>query len=57
MSIGNFCVLNFIILTRITTSIKSEAQKLLINFGKTFTIEQCHTIKIKFDKIEKSRNL
>ena len=38
-----------------TTSISSEAQKLGMDngYGENFTIEQCHTINIKLDKIGK----
>ena len=39
-----------------TTSISSEAHKLLMDIGKKFTTEQCHTINIKLDEIGKSRN-
>ena len=43
--------------TRMTTSISSEAPKLWMDIGKKFTIEQCHTINIKHDKIGKTGNL
>ena len=38
-------------------SLSIEAQKILKNFGKKFTIEQCHTINIKVNEIVKSRKL
>ena len=40
-----------------TTSISSEAKKLLMNIGKKITIEQCHAINIKHDKIGKTGKL
>ena len=43
-------------LIRMTTSISSEAQKLLMDIGKKFTTKQCHTINNKLDEIDKSRN-
>ena len=45
-------------LTRMTTSISSEAQKLLIDIWKKLTIEQCHkkNIKLIITKPLKSRN-
>ena len=39
-----------------TTSKSSEAQKLLMDIGKKFTIEQCHTINIKLDEEENDEN-
>ena len=36
-----------------TTSIRSEAQKIRMDIGQNFTIEQCNTMNIKHDKIGK----
>ena len=40
-----------------TTSISSESKKLLMDIGKTFTIEHCHTINIQLNYIWKSQKL